>query len=42
MLAPQGEERLITLITYDHSEEPRWWLIVRGRLKTEEEGSSCG
>lgn len=42
VLAPQGEERLITLITCDYSEEPSLRLIVRGRLKTEEEGSSCG
>jgi sortase A len=42
VLAPQGEERLITLITCDYSEEPSLRLIVRGRLKTEEEDSSCG
>jgi len=33
VLAPQGEERLITLITCDYSEEPSLRLIVRGRLK---------
>ena len=42
VLAPQGEERLITLITCDYSEEPSLRLIVRGRLKVEEEDSSCG
>lgn len=42
VLAPQGEERLITLITCDYSEEPSLRLIVRGRLKTEDEDSPCG
>jgi sortase A len=42
VLVPQGDERLITLVTCDYSEEPSLRLIVRGRLKTEESGSPCG
>ncbi|MGI6703788.1 MAG: class D sortase [Clostridia bacterium] len=32
VLMPEGNERLITLITCDYSEEPSLRLIVRGRL----------
>ncbi len=35
VLAPEGKERLITLITCDYSEEPSLRLIVRGRLVSE-------
>jgi len=34
-MAPEGDERLITLITCDYSEEPSLRLVVRGRLLSE-------
>ena len=35
VMAPEGDERLITLITCDYSEEPSLRLVVRGRLLSE-------
>jgi sortase A len=35
VLAPEGKERLITLITCDYSKEPSLRLVVRGRLMPE-------